>query len=362
MRATLARLTRAIDSLMKSAEFGHLVVRASFTLLLCVRTSVTCADASASLRERFEKEAPAAWIEGIQASQDVELQTIATTKSWTEDGKEWITREDTLLKSHGDMVLEQTTNHPAEGRNVPDRLRRSSLPKSRVEAINATDAFILNREGTADWVVNFVKPVSNDRTITRIRQVSRMLLVRPWYFAEDLLPTLYNRKDFHLDRVGPTENDSNSEPLVRISFTCSPKSQNDKPESVLQSGWIDLRPAAHWSIRRGEAELKYRNGNLSKMTVAIDYRPNQETDPLKSTLSVHAVGKSRGYDETIDFVTFERKSIPASDFTMAAYGIHMATEPQRNLLPWIVLNISIILLIIGVILYRRFFVDRSHGA
>jgi hypothetical protein len=76
--------------------------------------------------------------------------------------------------------------------------------------------------------------------------------------------------------------------------------------------------------------------------------------PLKTRLSLDVIGKSRGFEESVEFVKFERKPAPASDFTMAAFGINIALEPQPNRLPWILLNVGIVLLIMGIILYRRF--------
>jgi hypothetical protein len=300
--------------------------------------------------QRFVNEAPKAWSEINDINQDIEYEISSTTKNWVEDGKKWESRRESIVKSRGEMVLEQTTTQPAVGSDLPAPVKRAKTSRSRVEAVNDTNAFILNKEGTSEWVVNYVKPVTDNKATARIRTQVREGVLWPWYLADKHFPDLYRDPGFHLGQVESVQ--EGGQELVKVSFTYTPQQKEDK--DPLRSGWVLLRPDARWSIQRGEADLVYRQGDRAKLTLNIDYRADGDVIPLKSVQSLVFVNKSRGYETSAEFLKFERHPVPVDEFTMAAYGINLSTAPQTNRLPWILLNVGIVLLIIGIILYRRF--------
>jgi hypothetical protein len=328
-------------------------LRYSFGLLLLLTCQQAAAESAVepSLHEQFVSDAAKAWAEAEKMNRDLEFEVDSISNNRTEDGKSWVDRRKVIVKSRGDMVLQETTDWPPEGNNLPGSLRESTSTQSRVDAINDKHSFILREEGDFPWNVNSVGSVKDEQVIQAIDRRSRRLIFLPWYISNWSLLSMYRSAYFHIEKVEPVQEGDLA--LVKVSFTYSPLAPEDK-SNFIRSGSVVLNPNRKWSVHSCEANLQYPNGQHARITVSNQYKEASDVVPIKSTFSLVALNGARGVEETDEFTNYARKLVPENEFTMGAYGVTMSLEPRANRTPWIMLNIGFILLIIGLILYRRF--------
>ena len=125
-------------------------------LLILCSCPTTRADEPPTLRDRFLNEAPKAWAEAEKINQDVVLQTAKTSENHTEDGSQWIDKEETVVKSRGKIIIQQIDESPMKG-NLPKGSEKKKISTSRVYAINDQCSFCLRKEGTEPWKVLYVR-------------------------------------------------------------------------------------------------------------------------------------------------------------------------------------------------------------
>lgn len=285
---------------------------------------VTFGDEKASVRDRFINEAPVAWSKAEQSTKNLQVEASVVETNLTEDFKSWTIRRRTIVKCNDGMILQEVTESPPEGADMPANLPRPTSPQSRVDAIDDDHSFSLRKDGNAKWVVVSDGAVNDDLVVSAIERRGRILVLWPWSISNWSLAKLYASPGFHLDKVeevlfGPDN-------FVKVSFTYAPKSDGD--DNVIRSGWVVLNPKAKWAVQSCEADLKYPNKDRARITIVNTYKVGNDVEPVRAKFSLVHPHKAGGMEETIDFVTYERKTIPSAEFTMAPYEIDASYDHQ----------------------------------
>lgn len=298
-----------------------------------------------SLRDRFADEAPRAWAEGERLSRDLDVDLTTTTHSRTE-AKQWTERRRIVVKSQGDMILEETTSW-REG---------DGSAKAKVNAVNDRQSFVLRRDDDAPWTVGYVGPTDDQATQLALDRRGRVYLLWPWRIANWSLPTMYASPGFRVENVEPVQDGHNV--LAKLFFSYTP--QNAKDPIYVRRGWVLLDPARRWSVKSCEAQLHSPNGDNATMTVSTEYRDSGDALPQRATFAIEHAGGRQAATESHEFTKYEHRAIPKSEFTMAAYGVKTGLESPDSGVMWILLlAIGVILLLAGIVVYRRSFAGRS---
>ncbi|MBI2823518.1 MAG: hypothetical protein HYX69_02365 [Planctomycetia bacterium] len=244
------------------------------------------------------------------------------------------------------MILEETTSW-SEGEGPV---------KAKVNAVNDRQSFVLRRDDDAPWTVGYVGPTDDQATQVTLDRRGRVYLLWPWQIANWSLPKMYASTGFRVENVEAIEDGDNV--LAKLFFSYTP--QNASEPIYVRRGWVLLDPARRWSVRSCEAQLHSRNGDKATMTVSTEYRDSSDARPERATFAItHAGGSST---ELHEFAKYEHRAIPKSEFMMAAYGVKTGLESPDSGVMWILLlAIGVILLLAGIVVYRRSFALRSSA-
>jgi hypothetical protein len=297
--------------------------------------------------DELPEEATIAWSEAERMNRNVEIE-VECIRNSRQGEYGWVDRQRIVVKSRGEMVLSELTESPPEGSNLPPSLDPAEEPESRVDAINNERSFSLRRNGDRPWVLNSVGEVDDSRMRTAIERRGGPFILWPWNMGDWSLPEMYRSRFFHVQKVERVHEADQA--LVRLSFMYSPG--ETKENNFIRSGWVLLNPKRHWCIERCQARLEHPNGDSAQLSVANEYRGSDDSIPLRTRLTL-AANAAQGIEKSIDFVKYERHLVPADQFTLAAYGIETSLEGRVNWTPWSLLNVGVILLLVGIILYRR---------
>jgi len=271
------------------------------TLLVLGCYNAAPGDETPTAREQFLAEWPKAYGEAEKINRDVDVEVNSTHENYTEDGSRWTEKQQMIVKSRGDMLMQQITRWPPEG-NLPPSFVRPKAVEIGIDALNDQCSFSLRRQEDAPWKIIFVRSANDVSTRRALEMQGRANIFSPWHS----LATLYPRLGFHLDSVEAA--DEGDTKLVKVSFTFSP--QKGDEFIAVRHGWMLLDPKRRWAIRRSQLHLESPSGEAATAEDVIEYRGADDTIPVRETSTLQHEGKNRGVKSTIEFTKYERRVVP----------------------------------------------------
>jgi len=218
----------------------------SILLPLVLATSVASQE-DIALRNRFLKEAPAAWNEYLKSASHAQGEVSSTEVNLLTG--QTIRRDASMtLKLNGHLGL--TINPRGD---EPDRLK----------CLSRSHEFILDAVLPDDWILRQILP--NDRNYTvsvgsLTRPRTETLGGSPWQHAmactcrgliigTTWLPAMFYAPSFRIVDIRPENN--RGEGLVRIDFEYNPEITRNNP---VRDGYVILDPSRYWLIKSAASE------------------------------------------------------------------------------------------------------------
>lgn len=304
------------------------------------------AGAATDLKERFLTEAPAAWARMEQESNrlhvEVSIETWYRTREPTDDRtRERTERVSLIVKARDGMVLQERREIDAEG----------ALTKGNVKAVNSDESFILTCTGGEPWVIRHLGRPDDEGVTSRIESYGRAMLMWPWHISNWSFPKICRSPGFHLKTVAPVE--SGGVQLAQVSFEYAPR---EEERNFVRGGWVLLDPRRSWCIVEYEVRLEYPLGDRAvarcKNFFADDGRG--AVRPVRAELHQETVEADRRFTDRMQFLRYEHRTVPVSEFTLDAYGIHLRSATSRGRLVGLLFSAGILAVVIAVFLRRRY--------
>lgn len=122
-----------------------------------------------------------------------------------------------------------------------------------------------------------------------------------------------------------------SDRLARLEFAVTPNESNAAETDIVQ-GLLWLDPEHMWCVRKGEFQLKSREGTLGKLSISIELRGTDDAGDLFIPRRIQKTerwnlpnGKESVFDVSVSLAEFSRELPPESDFHLTAFGL---PEPE----------------------------------
>lgn len=310
--------------------------------------------AEGGLRERVEREAPAAWRryrEFVPHFQGTAVFRLIV------DGNE-TQRTSHTFKQRPEArlwVLERWASSNG----------RPSSAIGTVLGLNERYSFKLRRSTEQDdWYISGISPRAEDegpmgnsltgvaREIGDLRQLTCVLLR---LCQGNSLDELFAQPTFRLVDAANTGDEG-----VRIVFDCQ-HPRDAKPFVAIQSGALVLDPNQSWCLRSAELNCEYSTGpSKARLTTTYTDGPKGFAVPIRWTEKAEGVDEEEGAaitHSTIDFVfdvDVPAQPPNAEEFTLSAFGLPEPGNPRRPLLRLFVYAlVGLLLVVAGVAIRRR---------
>lgn len=263
-------------------------------------------------------------------------------RAWQRQQEFWLTLEgtnriDRRMRSDGTWTSTPGKNSwkQCQGNMLEqfERLEAGSW-KGSIRGENSEYIFILGRRNeTRPWVIQEVnKKVKKSPDVWNARKtLCHDLILAPRTLP---LPEVFQSQRFQCVSVTPEP--TQGEELARLTFAFSPEGANR-----LKGGWVVLDPSHYWVIRWGEIDLDLgeQQEGTAKWTVQYDYKEGSDRHPIatRNVLKGRIWQNGRIISEqeySVDFDLHERASIPASEFTLSAYGLPEPSWAQPKRTAW----------------------------
>jgi hypothetical protein len=304
----------------------------------------------AQLRKRFLAEAPAAWSAIVEKGREASCNATWSRKFFG-PAKEHRTEELAfrVARAGDNKLLEEVIK---EG---------DSVRSEDVTCANDRYSFRLDRPtGSERWEVSAVAKSAAFADV--LDGNVGPLLSRPVLLHSVYLPDLLRHGGFKLINIDKRDD------LVVAKFTFDPsldrkwvsRGSVDPSTAKIRDGTMTLLPDHQWVLSAYDVRVEYPGPSHETVTAEYEYEfPDGRHMPLlKSTHELN----TGGLESVFSFSNWKWSSPPISDFQMSQFGVPEPGEfmPPRKGLSWLFwVNLGVILLVLSVILRRRFKAKQS---
>jgi hypothetical protein len=277
--------------------------------------------------ERFQTEAPKAWVSYLEHGSKLQGKVTTTTLS---DGV--VVRAcyaDVKQASKRAQVTFVWTKAPADSPQVRFGWAQPSS-EGHVRNENPRYCFELSRsKESLPWQLDHVWMQEGNSTFkadNNIRAEAIQLACAPLSFLYNMwLPDLISDKDFHVDSATTVEREGRQ--YVAIAFSYTPEEKAIAALKPVRKGTMLLDPALDWTIAEYECSAAYR-----KMTREVHgrylLRKGDSGHPIvtNSQVEITVPGDTRAETNASVYELTEGPEPASADFTLAAFGLG-ALEP-----------------------------------
>ena len=150
---------------------------------------------------------------------------------------------------------------------------------------------------------------------------------------------------------------------IKIEWEC-PYSE-PKVGKVNRSGYVIVSPRKGWAIVESDRSLSTaENLFIRSNKVRVEYTNSLDGIPIVEHVdewSETGADRKRTDEKSYEKVVFHPESIPASDFSLSAFGISSPeTKPHSQ---WVLyLNIAVVVLILLAIIFRKLSKRHASGS
>jgi hypothetical protein len=219
-----------------------------------------------------------------------------------------------------------------------------STAQASVYGRNDRYEFALNRTDDSPWMVTWQSArCDEDTPVGSAYAYLAGMLQRPWSISATPLERLVTDSRFSVRSVKQGENGD-----VQIEFSVQPSAVRPDPLQGLAAGTVVLDSSHHWAIQR--YQVTYTNKMSSSLELTYGAAGPPELRHVEFELK-----QSPGNTSKFSIVAgkYEWTAARSAEFTLPAFGLPEFRSP-RSTRRWIVLlNIGIICILVGLILYRR---------
>lgn len=270
---------------------------------------------------------------------------------------EWRAMAEKLEHSAFDYTIAETNR---SGRTPLQRTKRVS---GRVagdcflftETIESTDQvsvygrndryeFALGRTGDAPWIVQWQSARRDtDTPVGSAYAYLGGMLQLPWSISATPLEKLVTDPRFSIRAI--RQGDSGN---VWIDFAVAPTATRPDALQGLTGGSLALNPAHHWAIQRYVAKYANKMSSSIELVYGASGPPELKRVDFMLNISPQTSSKFSVVARNYDWNPAEN-----AEFTLPAYGLPDFREPFSTRRWLVLINIGIVCLLLGLILYRR---------
>ncbi|HEX4413157.1 MAG TPA: hypothetical protein VH107_05975 [Lacipirellulaceae bacterium] len=203
--------------------------------------------------------------------------------------------------------------------------------------------FSLDRSGAAAWVINWQHGRQKlDTPVGSEYEYLVGMMELPWSISATPLEKLVSDERFRI------KHGASKSGVVDLEFEVSPTTARPDPLQNLVSGALVLDSLHHWAVKR------YSVTYLNKMTstVQLSYGVAGPPELQRAELEVDSPPNSTNKFVLSDF-HYDTGPVDTAGFTLSAFGLPEYREPFGTRRWLVLINIGLICVIVGVILFRR---------
>jgi len=204
--------------------------------------------------------------------------------------------------------------------------------------------FALSRNGEAPWMVNWQSARQDEDTpVGSAYAYLGGMLHLPWSISATPLEKLVNHPRFSIRAVRQRDHGT-----VQIDFSVAPAGALEDDLQGLSSGFVVLDTTRRWAVTK--YQVKYANGISSSATLAYGSPGPPEISQVRFELQTRP---ERTSAFAIDVANYDWNAERNPDFTLPAFGLPDYHDPADRKRWLRLVNIGIILVLSGIILWRR---------
>jgi hypothetical protein len=295
---------------------------------------------AADLQQPFVTEAPLAWGKMEEGAKRLHVEITVETTNRTPE-RTWKDHEYWIVKVRDGMILHERRENHAD----------APLKAGTVKAVNSQHSFILTHTGDDPWIIRYLGSPDDESVASGIDSVGRATLMWPWRIGNWCFPRMCASRGFTAKGVVALGGEGDQ--LVKVTFEYRP---HEEERNFVRGGWVILDPRRYWSIVEYEVRLQYPAGGVATTRCKNFYADGlgDMVVPLRAEIDQNSLGGSRGFSERIEFVRYERRTVPESEFTLEAYGIQFPGPTSRGRLVGILFSAGMLALLVALLLRQRY--------
>jgi len=236
---------------------------------------------------------------------------------------------------------------------LPDKIKEHSWEQT-VVAVNDRHFFDVRKKTAADPFV--LKEVGNVSTAAPQLEEALQLMESAFRMSLVTVAEILAEKDYVLDSI--TDQEENGEHIVKVEYHRRANALSNPVLNEIQAkrypvkGWFVLNPSHKYRLE------KYMtiNGFKHEDTVRIVYRNDDDLAVVEWASELKQDSYVGKFEYHVDSV--KRQPIPASEFTLKAFGLGEIEEPpldgKSRMTSFVFFSLSAVLLGLALFMRRRF--------